>query len=213
MQTGKTSLAAHRRAGRRRAPPRHSRCRGAASAAVTGAVTGDTATLTGDAAADTIIISINDGLLQHNLGTATGFADPTDFDSTVAGAADPDRGGRHAHDRRRRRRRQRRRPVPNNDHLIGGDGNDRLTGFTGDDDVDGGNGNDVMIWNNGDGSDTNDGDAGADETLDHRPQHDRRHDGRQQRRRARAASPARPRAAFTVDIGTDREALAHALRR
>jgi Ca2+-binding RTX toxin-like protein len=31
--------------------------------------------------------------------------------------------------------------------------------------VNGGNGNDVTIWNNGDGSDTNDGDAGADTSL------------------------------------------------
>jgi Ca2+-binding RTX toxin-like protein len=137
---------------------------GAASAAVTGAVSGNTATLTGDAAADTIIISTNAGLLQHNLGTATGFASASDFDSTVAGdqtltsaagtltidagaGDDVVVGG------------------PNADHLIGGDGNDRITGFTGNDDVDGGNGNDVMIWNNGDGSDTNDGDAGADESL------------------------------------------------
>jgi Ca2+-binding RTX toxin-like protein len=137
---------------------------GAASAAVTGTVSGTTATLTGDGAADTIVISTNAGLLQHNLGTATGFADPTDFDSTVAGPQvlpaatatltidvgggdDIVVGG------------------PNNDHILGGDGNDRITGFTGNDDVDGGNGNDTMIWNNGDGSDTNDGDAGVDETL------------------------------------------------
>jgi Ca2+-binding RTX toxin-like protein len=137
---------------------------GAASAAVTGTVSGTTATLTGDGAADTIVISTNAGLLQHNLGTATGFTDPTDFDSTVAGPQtlpaatatltidagagdDIVVGG------------------PNNDHILGGDGNDRITGFTGNDDVDGGNGNDVMIWNNGDGSDTNDGDAGVDETL------------------------------------------------
>jgi len=136
----------------------------AASAAVTGAVTGDTATLTGDAAADTIVISVNNGLLQHNLGTATGFADATDFDSTVPGpqtltaaagtlTIDGGAGDDVVN------------AGPNVDHLIGGDGNDRLTGFTGDDDVDGGNGNDVMIWNNGDGRDTNDGDAGVDETL------------------------------------------------
>jgi Ca2+-binding RTX toxin-like protein len=137
---------------------------GAASAAVTGAATGNSATLTGDAAADTIIISTNAGLLQHNLGTATGFADPTDFDSTVPGpqtltaaagtlTIDAGAGDDIVN------------AGPNNDHIIGGDGNDRLTGFTGNDDLDGGNGNDVIIWNNGDGSDTNDGDAGVDETL------------------------------------------------
>jgi Ca2+-binding RTX toxin-like protein len=137
---------------------------GAASAAVTGAVSGTTATLTGDGAADTVVISTNAGLLQHNLGTATGFADPTDFDSTVAGpqtlpaatgtlTIDPGAGDDIVV------------AGPNNDHILGGDGNDRITGFTGNDDVDGGNGNDVMIWNNGDGTDTNDGDAGVDETL------------------------------------------------
>ena len=105
----------------------------AASAAVTGAVTGDTATLTGDAAADNIIISVNNGLLQHNLGTAAGFADATDFDSTAPGGADPDRGSRQAHDRWRRGRRQRHR-RPRTTTPVGGDGNDRITGFTGDDD-------------------------------------------------------------------------------
>jgi len=137
---------------------------GAASAAVTGSVSGTTATLIGDGAADTIVISTNAGLLQHNLGTATGFADATDFDSTVAGpqtlpaatgTLTIDAGGGD--------------DIvvggPNNDHILGGDGNDRITGFTGGDDIDGGNGNDTMIWNNGDGSDTNDGDAGVDETL------------------------------------------------
>jgi Ca2+-binding RTX toxin-like protein len=136
----------------------------AASAAVTGTVSGTTATLTGDGAPDTIVISTNAGLLQHNLGTATGFADPTDFDSTVAGpqtlpaatgTLTIDAGGGD--------------DIvvggPNNDHILGGEGNDRITAFTGNDDVDGGNGNDVMTWNNGDGSDTNDGDAGVDETL------------------------------------------------
>ena len=54
---------------------------------------------------------------------------------------------------------------PNNDVVNGDDGNDRMTGFTGADDMNGGAGNDLMQWNNGDGSDTNDGDAGVDETL------------------------------------------------
>jgi Ca2+-binding RTX toxin-like protein len=135
-----------------------------ASAAVTGTVSGDTATLTGDGAADNIIISSDSGLLRHNLDTATGFTGGvTDFDSTVAGAqtltsvgtltidgGDGDDnivGG------------------PAADHLFGGAGSDRITGFTGGDDVHGGDGNDVMIWNNGDGNDTNDGDAGSDESI------------------------------------------------
>ena len=180
---------------------------GAASAAVTGAVSGTTATLTGDGAADTVVISTNAGLLQHNLGTATGFADPTDFDSTVAGpqtlpaatgtlTIDPGAGDDIVV------------AGPNNDHILGGDGNDRITGFTGNDDVDGGNGNDVMIWNNGDGSDTNDGDAGVDETLI---------TGRNTTDDMTVANNGAGRVlftraapgGFTVDMA-DREALAHA---
>jgi Ca2+-binding RTX toxin-like protein len=48
------------------------------------------------------------------------------------------------------------------DLLGGGPGNDRLVGFKGRDDVDGGDGNDTMVWNNGDGSDSNDGEGGED---------------------------------------------------
>ncbi|HWM12183.1 MAG TPA: calcium-binding protein [Solirubrobacteraceae bacterium] len=131
-----------------------------AAAAVTGTVAGNTATLTGDAAADTIIISSEGGLLRHNLA---GFNSATDFDSTAAGdqtlttAATLTINGGAGDD------------IivggPNADVLNGDDGNDRITGFTGNDDVNGGNGNDLMQWNNGDGTDTNDGDAGADETL------------------------------------------------
>lgn len=132
----------------------------AASAAVTGTVNGNTATLTGDAAADTIVISQDNGLLRHNLA---GFNSATDFDSATAGdqtlttAATLTINGGAGDD------------IivagPNADVVNGEDGNDRMTGFTGADDMNGGNGNDVMIWNNGDGSDTNDGDAGADTSL------------------------------------------------
>jgi Ca2+-binding RTX toxin-like protein len=136
---------------------------GAASAAVTGTVTGNTATLTGDASADTITISQDNGLLQHNLGTATGFESASDFDSatdgeqtltddgtlTINGGGGDDiiTGG------------------PNADNLDGGDGSDRLTGFRGNDTKTGGLGNDVFIWNNGDGTDTDDGGDGADEQV------------------------------------------------
>jgi Ca2+-binding RTX toxin-like protein len=136
---------------------------GAAGAAVTGTVTGNTATLTGDASADTITISQDNGLLQHNLGTATGFESASDFDSATAGEQtltddgtltinggggdDIITGG------------------PNADNLDGGDGSDRLTGFRGNDTQTGGLGNDVFIWNNGDGTDTNDGGDGADEQV------------------------------------------------
>ena len=50
------------------------------------------------------------------------------------------------------------------DSLDGGDGNDRLVGAKGGDDMSGGAGNDTLVWNNGDGSDFIDGDAGNDAT-------------------------------------------------
>jgi Ca2+-binding RTX toxin-like protein len=50
-----------------------------------------------------------------------------------------------------------------NDILHGDPGDDRLVGSGGTDTVSGGDGNDVMVWNNGDGSDVNDGDLGNDE--------------------------------------------------
>jgi Ca2+-binding RTX toxin-like protein len=49
------------------------------------------------------------------------------------------------------------------DVLGGGDGDDRVVGNPGGDTMSGGNNNDVLVWNNGDGSDTMDGDAGNDE--------------------------------------------------
>jgi Ca2+-binding RTX toxin-like protein len=136
-----------------------------ANAAVTGTVSGDTATLTGDAANDNIIISSDGTNLRHNLA---GFNSNIDFDSatagnqtlTTAGTLTIDGGGGD--------------DIivagPNLDTVRGGDGNDRLTGGPGGiatarEPISGGSGNDVMIWNNGDGHDANDGDAGADETL------------------------------------------------
>ena len=49
-----------------------------------------------------------------------------------------------------------------NDTLTGGDGNDRLVAGKGDDDMRGGAGNDTLVWNQGDGSDRADGEAGND---------------------------------------------------
>jgi Ca2+-binding RTX toxin-like protein len=49
-----------------------------------------------------------------------------------------------------------------NDTLTGGDGNDRLVAGKGDDVMLGGAGNDTLVWNQGDGSDTADGEAGND---------------------------------------------------
>ncbi len=50
------------------------------------------------------------------------------------------------------------------DSLEGADGNDRLVGAKGGDAMSGGTGNDTLVWNNGDGSDSIDGDAGNDAT-------------------------------------------------
>ena len=50
------------------------------------------------------------------------------------------------------------------DSLEGGPGNDRLVGGKGADVMIGGDGNDTLVWNNGDGSDFIDGDAGSDTT-------------------------------------------------
>jgi Ca2+-binding RTX toxin-like protein len=134
----------------------------AANAAVTGAVTGDTATLTGDGANDNIAITVSGANLRHNLA---GFNSNIDFDSavagdqtlTAAGTLTIDGGGGD--------------DIivggPNLDTLRGGDGDDRLTGGpnAGVESIQGGAGNDVMLWFNGDGDDINDGGDGADETL------------------------------------------------
>lgn len=54
--------------------------------------------------------------------------------------------------------------VGNNDdnNLQGGPGNDVLVAARGNDTVSGGADNDILVWSNGDGTDTMDGDAGAD---------------------------------------------------
>ena len=49
-----------------------------------------------------------------------------------------------------------------NDTLTGGDGNDRLVAGKGDDVMNGGVGNDTLVWNQGDGSDRANGEAGND---------------------------------------------------
>ena len=53
--------------------------------------------------------------------------------------------------------------------IDGGNGNDRITAgrntARNPETIHGGAGNDVIIWNNGDGDDINEGDAGVDETL------------------------------------------------
>ena len=57
----------------------------ALEAAFTSALSGDTATMTGDGASDTLIITVAGGFYQHNRAGDPGFASSSDFDSTVAG--------------------------------------------------------------------------------------------------------------------------------
>lgn len=146
---------------------------GPASAGATVAppvVAGDTLTVTSDEAGDTItlaaaggVVTVNgapttlaandNALLVVNAGDGEDVVDATALalanyntltvnagpgDDVVSGGADTDA-------------------------LRGDAGNDRLTGFRGVDDVTGGEGDDVMVWNNGDSTDTNTGDAGIDE--------------------------------------------------
>jgi Ca2+-binding RTX toxin-like protein len=160
---------------------------GAANAAVGGTLSGTTATLTGDAAADALTIAEAGGLLTHSI-TGNGFNSATDFDNTVAGdqtapadgtitlaidmgagddtiaittpniAAGSTLAGGDGDDL----------ITGNNavENLRGGDGDDRLVAARGGDDVEGGNGNDTLVWNNGDGSDTMDGDGGGGDTVE-----------------------------------------------
>jgi Ca2+-binding RTX toxin-like protein len=141
-----------------------------ASAAVTPPeVNGNTLTVTSDAEGDAITLAVAAGVVTVN-GTATAL--PADgnaqivvnagggndtVDATTLGTSygsltinggegdDLLTGGAKA------------------DVLHGDAGEDRLVGFKGADEVSGGEGNDVMVWNNGDGTDRNDGDAGTDE--------------------------------------------------
>jgi Ca2+-binding RTX toxin-like protein len=134
----------------------------AANATVTATITAGNGTLIGNGDNDTITIGTDGGLLTHN--KLAGLEDATDFDSTPGvqtladtatltidggGGDDIIVGG------------------PNLDTIRGGDGDDRLTGGpnkTGIESIEGGAGNDVMIWNNGDGDDSDVGGDGVDET-------------------------------------------------
>ena len=70
----------------------------AAGAAVTGAVTGDTATLTGNGDNDNIVIGVTGANLSHNL---TRLQQPDRLRLGDGRGSDAD-GGWNAHDRRRR---------------------------------------------------------------------------------------------------------------
>jgi Ca2+-binding RTX toxin-like protein len=148
----------------------------AASAATVPTVTGTTLTLTGDDAADRVVIgedagnltmTVNGGAPITDFGTGTLPANNTidlvanagggDDEITIATAnlktvtADGGAGDDIL--------------TGNNDAdtLSGGEGDDRVIGARGGDTMNGGNGNDTLVWNNGDGSDTMNGDGNTDE--------------------------------------------------
>lgn len=157
----------------------------AANAAITTQVAPGTLTLTGNEADDNAILAVNaQGQLTHNFGTAGGLADNTDFDATQANSqpivngsvavvanlgAGNDAINLSAVDLNNSTLNGEAGDdiivgSDNADTISGGDGNDRITGFRGGDTVNGDAGNDVMIWNNGDGTDSNTGGGGVDET-------------------------------------------------
>jgi Ca2+-binding RTX toxin-like protein len=148
----------------------------AVSAATVPTVNGTALTLTGDDAADRVVIGDNGTLLTI---AVNGAAPSTDFggqtlpaDNTIdlvfnAGGGDDEitiatpnlksvtADGGAGDDIL----------TGNNDAdtLSGGDGDDRVIGARGGDTLNGGAGNDTLVWNNGDGSDTMNGDGNTDE--------------------------------------------------
>ena len=156
-----------------------------ASATVTVNAAGDPITFTGDDAADNLVLTVSGGKIAHNLPASQGFASPTDLDPNtpdtqerdVAGANIVVRGGGGADilsaaglgntynslDIQGDAGDDTITGGGKPDSLAGGEGDDRVVGGPGNDTMTGGNGNDVLVWNNGDASDTMDGDAGNDE--------------------------------------------------
>ena len=147
-----------------------------------------TLTLTGDDAADNITLGVDAaGNITHNLGAAGGLSSATDFDPgpavrqrSVRRHGQPDRQRRrrqrqhqllgpelrrHAGDQRRRRRRHHPRHARPSTRSTAATATTASPRFRGNETIHGGDGNDVIIWNNGDGNDINEGDAGVDETL------------------------------------------------
>ena len=157
----------------------------AANAAITTQVAPGTLTITGNEADDNVILAVNaQGQLTNNFGAANGFSDNADFDATQAGSqpivsgtvgvvanlgAGNDAINLSAADLNNSTLNGEAGDdiivgSDNADTISGGDGNERITGFRGGDTINGDAGNDVMIWNNGDGTDSNTGGGGVDET-------------------------------------------------
>ena len=144
----------------------------AAAAAVTSEVVGSTLTVSGDGEADTITLTVADDEIAVD-GVKSGLDQGPAADilvDTGGGANVVDAGalaaenyrsltieGGAAHD------------VitggAGDDTVKGGAGDDQLIGFKGEDTVLGGEGGDVMLWNLGDGTDEDSGDAGFDEVV------------------------------------------------
>jgi Ca2+-binding RTX toxin-like protein len=143
------------------------------SAATTPTVNGTTLTLTGDDAADRVVVGEDAGLLTATVnGTPLNLGAALPADNTIdlvfnAGGGDDEitittanlksvtADGGAGDDIL----------TGNNDAdtLSGGDGDDRVVGARGGDTMAGGAGNDVLVWNDGDGSDLMNGDGNADE--------------------------------------------------
>ena len=141
-----------------------------AGAVVTPTVDGTTLTVTSNDDADTITLGVAGGVLTVNGAPTTLAANDNAQIAIEAG------GGNDTVDATGLAAANYRDLVINggegddlliggsdNDHLDGDGGDDRLIGFRGGDQVAGDLGNDTMVWNNGDGTDVNDGDAGNDE--------------------------------------------------
>jgi Ca2+-binding RTX toxin-like protein len=156
----------------------------AQAAVASASIEGGTATLNLDGADDNVTVSASGGLLVH--GQTTGALNSgSDWDSATAGdqtvPADGTFGvvinGGDGNDALTVLARNTEigdskvtgdggddvlTGADTNDSLVGGDGNDRLVGARGADTMSGGAGNDTLVWNQGDGSDINEGDAGND---------------------------------------------------
>ena len=158
-----------------------------ADAAVSSAsIVGGTATLNLDGADDNVTVSVSGGLLVHGQTTG-GLNSGSDWDSATAGDQTVPADGTFVVVVNGGDGNDSLAVLAKNseivtaalnggsgddvltgsdtgDSLEGGDGNDRLVGAKGGDAMSGGPGNDTLVWNNGDGSDSIDGDAGNDAT-------------------------------------------------
>ena len=156
-----------------------------AGAAVSSAsIVGNTATLNLDGANDNVTVSVAGGLLVHGQTTG-GLNSGSDWDSATAGDQTvPANGtfvvvvnGGDGNDAITVLAKTTELASSglngdggddvitgpdSNDTLSGGDGNDRLVAGKGDDLMTGGAGNDTLVWNQGDGSDRANGEAGND---------------------------------------------------